>query len=58
MKKEDLRCEYSGLPSPQAYIKKQIKNEKINTKNTPVVELQKTKHEKITIRSSTTIEYN
>jgi hypothetical protein len=46
MKKEDLRCEYSGLPLPQAYIKKQIKNEKINTKNTPVVELQKTKKKK------------
>ena len=29
MNKEDLRCEYSGLPSPRAYIKKQIKNEKI-----------------------------
>ena len=37
MKKEDLRCEYSGLPLPQAYIKKQIKNEKINTKNNVVV---------------------
>ena len=32
MKKEGIRGEYSGLPSPQAYIKKQIKNEKINTK--------------------------
>lgn len=46
MKRDNLRCEYSGLPSPQAYIKKQIKNEKINTKNTPVVELQKTKKKK------------
>ena len=46
MKKEDLRWEIVGLPSPQAYIKKQIKNEKINTKNTPVVELQKTKKKK------------
>jgi hypothetical protein len=46
MKKEELRCKYSGLPSPQAYIKKQIKNEKINTKNNPVVELQKAKKKK------------
>jgi hypothetical protein len=46
MNKKELRCEYSGLPSPQSYIKKQIKNEKINGKNTPVVELQKTKKKK------------
>ena len=46
MKKEELRCKYSGLPSPQAYIKKQIKNEKINTKTTLVVELQKAKKKK------------
>jgi hypothetical protein len=29
MKKEDLRCEYSGLPSPQAYIKKQSKMKRL-----------------------------
>jgi hypothetical protein len=27
MRKEDLRCEYSGLPSPMAYVqKKEEKN--------------------------------
>jgi hypothetical protein len=42
IKNKDLRCEYSGLPSPQAYIKKHKSkpqnNEKTNSKDKNIVE--------------------
>ena len=42
MKRDNLRYEYSGLPSPQAYIKKHKSkpqnNEKANSKDKNIVE--------------------
>ena len=42
IKNKDLLCEYSGLPSPQAYIKKHKSkpqnNEKANSKDKNIVE--------------------